>query len=77
MRNIIYVIAAIAVVSSCGLDVDVYDQLTPYNALNTEDDVKAAVTGIYHELRGGGWNAYNCAWGSLLTMQRISRLKEW
>ncbi len=69
MRNIIYVIAAIAVVSSCGLDVDVYDQLTPYNALNTEDDVKAAVTGIYHELRGGGWNAYNCAWGSLLTMQ--------
>lgn len=58
-----------AMVCSCGLDVDVYDQLTPDNALNTEEDVKAAVTGIYHELRGGGWSAYNCAWGSLLTMQ--------
>lgn len=55
--------------TSCSLDVEVYDALGQDNVLNTEDDVKSAVTGIYHELRGGGWRAYNCAWGSLLTMQ--------
>ncbi len=54
---------------SCSLDVEIYDQLSSNNILNTESDVKAAVTGIYHELRGGGWDRYNCAWGSLLTMQ--------
>ncbi|MCK9507755.1 MAG: RagB/SusD family nutrient uptake outer membrane protein [Pigmentiphaga sp.] len=46
-----------------------FDQLSSNNILNTENDVRAAVTGIYHELRGGGWDRYNCAWGSLLTMQ--------
>ena len=55
--------------AACSLDVDVYDQLSPDNVLATEDDVRTAVTGIYHELRGGGWRNYNCAWGSLLTMQ--------
>ena len=55
--------------SACSLDVEIYDQLSSDNVLNTEDDVKSAVTGIYHELRGGGWSGYNCAWGSLLTMQ--------
>lgn len=55
--------------AGCSLDVEVYDALGEENILNTEDDVKSAVTGIYHELRGGGWSAYNCAWGSLLTMQ--------
>ena len=60
---------ATVLISACSLDVDIYDQLTPENALSTESDVKTAVTGIYHQLRGGGWSAYNCAWGSLLTMQ--------
>ena len=55
--------------TSCSLDVDVYDKLSSDNVLNTEDDARAAVTGIYHELRGGGWEEYNVAWGSLLTMQ--------
>ena len=60
---------AAVLASSCSLDVEVYDQLSPENALATEDDVRTAVTGIYHEMRGGGWEQYNCAWGSLLTMQ--------
>lgn len=68
INKIFLSVAAIAV-SSCSLDVEVYDQLSPENVLATEDDVRTAVTGIYHELRGGGWSAYNCAWGSLLTMQ--------
>lgn len=55
--------------SSCSLEVEVYDRLSSDNVLNTEDDARAAVTGIYHELRGGGWEEYNVAWGSLLTMQ--------
>lgn len=67
-RTIKY-IAAILCVTSCSLDVEVYDQLSSENVLNTESDVKAAVTGLYHELRGGGWEQYNVAWGSLLTMQ--------
>ncbi len=59
----------ICLLFSCSLDVPVYDQLSSDNVLETEDDVRTAVTGIYHELRGGGWAEYNCAWGSLLTMQ--------
>lgn len=69
LKNIISAGAAAAFLASCSLDVEIYDMLSPDNALSTEDDVKTAVTGIYHELRGGGWTAYNCAWGSLLTMQ--------
>lgn len=67
--SILFVFAALAAVSCADLDVPVYNQLSADNVLNTEDDVKTAVTGIYHELRGGGWSQYNCAWGSLLTMQ--------
>ncbi|MCM1177987.1 MAG: RagB/SusD family nutrient uptake outer membrane protein [Bacteroides sp.] len=62
-------LALFPAMQGCSLDVDIYDALGSDNVLNTEDDVRSAVTGIYHELRGGGWNAYNCAWGSLLTMQ--------
>lgn len=68
-KNIIITVLAAAFASSCSLDVEMYDQLSPEKALATEADVKAAVTGIYHDLRGGGWTQYNCAWGSLLTMQ--------
>lgn len=53
----------------CSLDIDIYDQLTAENVLNTEEDLAAAVNGIYHEIRQSGWGAYNCSWGSLLTMQ--------
>lgn len=69
MKNIILSLCAVVAFTSCSLDVDVYDQLSPESVLSTEDDVKSAVTGIYHELRQGGWKAYNCSWGSLLTMQ--------
>jgi len=51
------------------LDVEVYDQISDENYLLTPDDVKTALTGLYHEFRGGGWAEYNVAWGSLLTMQ--------
>ncbi|NDV46587.1 RagB/SusD family nutrient uptake outer membrane protein [Paludibacter sp. 221] len=67
-RNIILSLF-ILLLTSCNLDVEVFDQLSGDNVLETESDVKAAVTGIYHELRGGGWDRYSCAWGSLLTMQ--------
>ena len=49
-RTIKY-IAAILCVTSCSLDVEVYDQLSSENVLNTESDVKAAVTGLYHDAR--------------------------
>lgn len=65
-------IISICIFAACAchmLDVPVYDSLSSENVLNTADDVKTAVTGLYHELRGGGWSNYNCAWGSLLTMQ--------
>ncbi len=54
---------------SCDLEIENYSQLGPDNALNTESDLKAAVTGLYYEFRSGGWAAYNCGWGSLMTMQ--------
>lgn len=69
MKNIRNMFVAFAILTSCSLDVEVYNQLTSDNALNTESDANAAVTGIYHEMRGGGWEEYNVAWGSLLTMQ--------
>jgi len=70
VKNIfIQLLFSFTLLTSCSLDVEMYDQLSPDNILNSEDDVKSAVTGIYHELRGGGWANYNCAWGSLLTMQ--------
>ena len=68
LRNILFPVISIAV-ASCSLEGEIYDQLGSGNVLNTEDDVRTAVTGVYHDLRGGGWSAYNCAWGSLLTMQ--------
>lgn len=69
LKNIIIGGMVAVFASSCSLEPEIYDQLSPENALATESDVRAAVTGIYHELRGGGWTQYNCAWGSLLTMQ--------
>lgn len=66
----LFAILSIAAAAACtNLDPVTFDQLSEDNFLNTEDDVKTAVTGLYHELRGGGWEQYNCAWGSLLTMQ--------
>lgn len=55
--------------ASCELEPRNYDALDPDKALNTESDLTAAVTGVYHEFRQGGWGAYNCSWGSLLTLQ--------
>lgn len=70
MKKNIFLSTLILVAAACSdLEPVTYDQLSADNVLNTEDDVKSAVTGIYHELRGGGWEQYNCAWGSLLTMQ--------
>lgn len=61
--------AACGTAVSCGLEPVNFSRLAPDNALNTESDLSAAVTGIYHEFRQGGWGAYNCSWGSLLTLQ--------
>ena len=69
MKRILYILTTLFLLSSCSLDVEVYGLLTGENVLNTESDANAAVTGIYHEMRGGGWEEYNVAWGSLLTMQ--------
>lgn len=69
MKRLIYTISLGLILSACSLEPIVYDKLEASNALNTESDVKTALTGLYHELRGGGWEQYNCAWGSLLTMQ--------
>jgi starch-binding outer membrane protein, SusD/RagB family len=55
--------------NSCSLDINIYDKLTAENVLNTEEDLNAAVNGLYREIRQGGWQAYNSSWGSLLTMQ--------
>lgn len=65
------IILTIAVFSliGCSLDIEIYDRLTAENVLNTEDDLTAAVNGIYREIRQSGWGAYNVSWGSLLTMQ--------
>lgn len=66
---ITFIAFALAAAGSCSLDIETYDQLTPENALVNESDLNAAVTGIYFELRGGGWSQYNCAEGSLLILQ--------
>lgn len=68
-KNIFFSSLFLIAAYSCSLENETYDQLGSDNVMTTENDVKAAVTGIYHELRGGGWDRYNCAWGSLLTMQ--------
>lgn len=57
--------------TSCSMESESFDTLSSNNVLKTESDVSAAVTGIYHEFRQGGWDAYNCAWGSLLTQQEL------
>ncbi|MBQ0077146.1 MAG: RagB/SusD family nutrient uptake outer membrane protein [Bacteroidales bacterium] len=70
MKKIFYIILSVISVMACyPLEPITFDQLSSDNVLNTEDDVKTAVTGLYHELRGSGWEQYNCAWGSLLTME--------
>ena len=43
-KNIIITVLAAAFASSCSLDVEMYDQLSPEKALATEADVKCAVT---------------------------------
>ena len=66
----IYGIALLGIMTmSCSLEPVNFSQLAPDNSLNTESDLAAAVTGVYHEFRQGGWGAYNCSWGSLLTLQ--------
>jgi len=73
MKSKIIILAFLVVsFAGCSLDIEIYDQLTADNVLNTEQDLSAAVNGIYHEFRKGGWAAYNCSWGSLLTMQVAS-----
>ena len=66
----IYALAILgAALAGCSLEPVNFSQLAPDNSLNTESDLAAAVTGVYHEFRQGGWAAYNCSWGSLLTLQ--------
>lgn len=66
----IYALAILgAALAGCSLEPVNFSQLAPDNSLNTESDLTAAVTGVYHEFRQGGWAAYNCSWGSLLTLQ--------
>jgi hypothetical protein len=64
--------------ASCekGLQPEVYNAISPENFLKTEGDVKTAVTGIYYELRGGGWERYTTSWGGWLT-QGIGCTDEW
>lgn len=64
--------------TSCekGLQPEVYNAISPENFFKTEGDVKTAVTGIYYELRGGGWERYTASWGGWLT-QGIGCTDEW
>ena len=59
MKTRYFLMLMLFALGSCSLEVEVYDRLSSDNVLNTEDDARAAVTGIYHELRGGGWEEYN------------------
>lgn len=53
-KNIFFSSLFLIAAYSCSLENETYDQLGSDNVMTTENDVKAAVTGIYHELRGGG-----------------------
>ena len=55
-KNIFFSSLFLIAAYSCSLENETYDQLGSDNVMTTENDVKAAVTGIYHELRGGGWD---------------------
>lgn len=60
---------AVTTLNSCekGLEPQVFNAIAPENFLRNESDVNTAVTGVYHELRGGGWERYTSSWGGWLT----------
>lgn len=76
--NICILLITFLTISSCekGLQPEVFNAVSPENFLKTEGDVKTAVTGIYYELRGGGWERYTASWGGWLT-QGIGCTDEW
>ena len=50
----IYALAILgAALAGCSLEPVNFSQLAPDNSLNTESDLAAAVTGVYHEFRQG------------------------
>lgn len=71
MKRAIYVLGALMLVmhSCVNLDVDIYDKLSSENLFTSESGLNTALNGLYHQLRGKGWEEYNCAWGSYLTQQ--------
>ena len=47
-KNIFFSSLFLIAAYSCSLENETYDQLGSDNVMTTENDVKAAVTGIYH-----------------------------
>lgn len=62
-------VVALLLLQSCekGLEPEVFNAIAPENFPKTESDINTTVTGIYHELRGGGWERYTMSWGGWLT----------
>lgn len=71
MKIFIMAMGAVALLlpSCVNLDVEIYDKLSSENLFTSESGLNTALNGLYHQLRGKGWEEYNCAWGSYLTQQ--------
>ena len=58
------------VLSSCEKDLNpiIYDRIAPNNFFQNENDLRAATTSIYWELKTNGWGPYRVSDGSAFIM---------
>lgn len=64
----------IFLLTSCegNLEPIIYDRVAPSNFYKTPDDLKAATTSIYWQLKGNGWGPYMVSDGSRFIMNEVA-----
>ncbi|MDR1683628.1 MAG: RagB/SusD family nutrient uptake outer membrane protein, partial [Candidatus Symbiothrix sp.] len=65
-------VSLIVTFASCNLEPEIYDRIAPNNFFQTVNDLKAATTSVYWELRTNGWSPYLCSDGSSFIMNEVA-----
>ena len=77
-KQIILLFATGLVLSSCEGDLEpkIYDRVAPSNFYKTTNDLNAATSSIYWELKQTGWGPYMVSDGSRFIMNEVAT-EEW